>query len=200
MKILKLAFFLIFSFQIICSNAQALKQMEKVELLPTNLHAAQNLRLDKNGEGCAVLFVHSTIPNLKFEGNIVGEIANESGTYYVYLMQGTSKLEINKANNKILLKFPKVGVKTVYQTTIEYANEYGSLEIFSDPSGASVELISNQDKISLGSTPIKGNVDIKTGNYTVILSKKGFESKTINNVKITADKITKLGTKKLKRQ
>lgn len=181
--------------------AQALQIEKDVELMPKNLTASTNQRKDSKDQVCGLLLVNSTIDGLKFDPKTaVGNVKYENGTYHVYLSPGTKKLAVNDANgNKLILSLPGVQPKSTYTVTIFEADERGVLEIQSDPSGANVTLVSDAERIDLGTTPIRKNASIRVGSYNVTVSKKGFESKTVKNVKIKAGKTTKLGTVKLKR-
>lgn len=180
--------------------AQALQVAEDVESIPQNLYAARNPRTAANGKVCGVLFVHSTIGDLKFSGKVVGDVSNEASTYYVYLEPGTKKLEVyNSAGNKLIMKLPSVESKTTYQVTVSNVEERGSLSCASVPSGAIVEISLDNEQTSLGKTPIRGDIEIKSGTYTIVVSKPGYNEYVLNGVKIKPNKITNLGTIKLKK-
>lgn len=182
-------------------NAQSLEFDKPAEILPHSIFAARNLRVDSKGKPCGVLMVHSTIEDLRFKGQIEGNVDYDSGIYYVYLHQGTTKLDIEDISGSITqIELPKIEPKTTYEITIFKGNNRGSLTCKSDPSGASVIAILPNDTIYLGRTPLKQNVKLLTGIYTIKVSKKGYKTKIIQNVNIKANKTTKLGTVKLKRQ
>lgn len=178
---------------------QSLLIVEPVEFLPTQIYASRNPRQDAKGKFCGVLMIHSAIKNLKFQG-CVGDINYENGIYYVYLPAGMKKLNISDGyGNNLSIKLPVIAPKSTYQATIARTIEKGNLICKSDPSGAMVTLHSSDEDINLGQTPILGNVEIKEGTYTITLSKANFQTQKIKNVKIKKDKVTDLGTIKLKK-
>ena len=183
-------------------SAQKLVMDGKVELLPLNVYASRNPRTDSDGQFCGVLMVHSTNDRLQFAGAIEGEVTRNAGVYYVYLRPGTTKLSIlSPAGSHLDVKLDKITPKCTYQVTVYEDTRRGLLVCTSDPSGAVVTVISsNGDEKVIGNTPIKGNAELMVGVYTITIAKKGFQTKTLNNVEIIANKTKKLGTIKLKKQ
>lgn len=180
--------------------SQTLRMGKSVEIVPHNIYASKNPRMDSNGQACGVLLIHSTLKDLKFYGQIEGDVKFEAGVYYIYLHQNSTKLTIKQSDgSKLNIKIPKIQSKTTYQATIFESEERGYLICSSDPSGANVTLISPKDRIEIGKTPLKGNVEILEGNYDIEISKKGFVPEIIKNIKIKSNKTTKIGTIKLKK-
>lgn len=181
--------------------AEALQIDKEVQFLPKNLTASTNPRKDSKGGMCGLLMVNSTIDGLKFDPKIaVGKVEYTNGTYYVYLPAGTKKLTVtDNSGSELKLSLPSIQPKATYQVTVFENDERGVLECQSDPSGANIVLVSGSERIDLGRTPIRKNASIRVGTYQVQVSKPGFESKTVDNVRIKAGKTTKLGTVKLKR-
>lgn len=182
--------------------AQKLVIENKVELLSTNIYASRNPRVDSEGQFCGVLMVHSTNDGLRFSGAIEGEVTREAGVYYVYLRPGTTTLSIiPPSGNQLDMKFEKITPKCTYQVTVYEDARRGRLVCASDPSGAVVTVISsNSDEKVVGNTPIKGNVELLAGVYTITITKKGYQPEVLKKVKISANKTKKLGTIKLKKQ
>lgn len=180
--------------------AQTLCLEGDVQVDPQNIYAARNPRKDAKGYPCGVLMLHSTIEGLKFNGQMVGDVAYEAGVYYIYLPQNAKKLEVTAPSGSVLkVPLPKIETKVTYEATLFYQFPKGALACASDPSGATVTLISSNERINLGRTPLKGNVEVLTGVYKVEISKPGFQSVIKQNVKINSGKTTKLGTIKLKK-
>lgn len=195
MKYLLLAFSLLTAF---LSGAQQLEIEAQAELLPQSIYAARNTRQTPKGKFCGVLMVHSIVKGLRFEGATVGAISYEDGIYYVYLAPETSKLKVyNAVGNVINLTLPKIQPKATYQVTIFESEARGSLVCKSDPSGAQVTLISPSGEIDLGKTPLRGNIDILEGTYSIRVTKPGYKDKTVKNVRIRHGKKTSVGTIKL---
>lgn len=180
--------------------AQTLCLEGDVKVDPQNIYAARNPRKDAKGYPCGVLMLHSTIEGLEFNGQMVGDVAYEAGVYYIYLSQNAKKLEVIAPSGSVLkISLPKIETKVTYEATLYYQFPKGSLTCASDPSGATVTLISANERINLGRTPLKGNVEVLTGVYKVEISKPGFQSVIKQDVKINSGKTTKLGTIKLKK-
>lgn len=178
--------------------AQVLCIEKDVEVMPKNIYAARNQRKDAKGVPCGVVMFHSTIEGLKFKGQTVGEVAYDAGVYYVYLPGKCKKLEVVAPSGSVLkIGLPGIVSKTTYEATLYYVYPKGTLTCASDPSGAKVTLVSGSERVKLGKTPLKGNVEVVTGVYTVEVSKPGFQTVVKNNVKISEGKTTKLGTVKL---
>lgn len=180
------------------AGAQQLEIETQAELLPKSIYAARNTRQTPKGKFCGVLMVHSIVKDLRFEGATVGPVAYQDGIYYVYLAPETSKLKVaNAVGNTINLVLPKIQSKATYQVTIFESEVRGSLVCQSDPSGAQVTLLTPDGEIDLGRTPLRGNIDILEGTYSIRVTKPGYKDKTIKNVKIRNGKKNSLGTIKL---
>ena len=180
-------------------EAQQLVETDSFKALEGNIFARRNPREDVSGNPCAVVFVRSTIPDLHFYGNVMGDVAYENATYVVYVQAGTEQLEIyGDSKNKLILKFSPLQSKATYEVTVQETSDKGTIELITVPSGADVYMIAKGERIHLGRTPLKGNALIKTGKYQVEIEKQGYRSARINNVKIVKDKTTKLGKVKLK--
>ncbi|MDE5850000.1 MAG: TonB family protein [Muribaculaceae bacterium] len=194
----KLVLLFIICMMAIDSTAQVLCLENQVEVQTNNIYAARNPRKDAKGVPCGVLMLHSTIEGLTFKGSVVGDVQNDAGVYVIYLPQNTKKLEAVAPSGSVLkIDLPKIESKATYTATVYYEYEKGSLVCASDPSGASVTLISGSERTDLGKTPLKGNVEVLTGVYNVEVSKSGFQTVVKSNVKISSGKTTNLGTVKL---
>lgn len=189
-------FYFILSFE---ANAQSLSIDGNVETLVGNVYASRYSRTDAKGRFCGVLLVHSTIKNLEFSGDTIGDVKYKSGVYYVYLRPKTTKLNISDPDGASLrLELPKIQPKTTYEITIYKPEERGVLQCDSDPSGAMITLLFKDHRIELGRTPLRGShAEVLTGIYNIEISKKGYSTRVIDNVKIKRDKTTKLGMIKL---
>lgn len=187
-------------FMTLAAYSQSLVTDGDVRLRPNDIFArkAENLRKDEKGIPCAVIMIHSTERGLQFVGETVGNVAHENATYYVYLKAGANKLEIKDGyKNSLKLKFPKLAPKSTYEVTVSETSEKGHLSLTTKPSGAKVSVSSKDGTINLGRTPVKGEIDIKAGVYDIVIVKSGYATKRIENVRISGNKTTKLGTIKL---
>ncbi len=76
--------------------------IDKLLYSTSDISGSSKPRLDANGKACALLKVPSH-DKLIFEGNIVGDVENKNGEYWVYLTEGSYLLTI-KAEGKDPLK------------------------------------------------------------------------------------------------
>ena len=197
MKHLIAILFLLFS--ITQCYAQELRLEKDVTLLEKNIHAQRNTRNDEKGNPCGLILVRSTEPDLTFTGNVIGDIDYNNATYYVYMSPGSTKLTVsNGRRNMLNLKFSPLQQKTTYEAIVLETSDKGSLSLRTVPSGAEVFLVNKGERISLGRTPIKSTVEIKTGTYRIEVEKKGYEGWRKRAVTITKGKTTDLGKIKLK--
>lgn len=171
---------------------------DDVILQSSNLYASMYPRFDKKGKACAVLLLQSTLPNLRFYGDIVGDVERKQSTYYIYLKPGTNKLKVRAGeDSEVDIRFDKVQPKYTYEVRISETVDIGRVSLTSDPSGASVKLVSSEKSIDLGRTPIKGEMKILAGTYQLIISKPGYLEIT-KKITIKPNLTTNLGTIKLK--
>lgn len=193
---------LIISFLISLVSFQAFSQEiaseGDVSTLVTNIHASLNNRLDDNGNACGILFVKSTIPDLSFSGNVIGDVEYKNAVYNVYLSPGTKKIKVSDSKgHKLNLDLPKIAQKTAYEVTIISKSGYGSLQISTIPSGADVYIESEFGLDSIGQTPIEDDLKFITGKHNVIIKKNNYVDYNIE-IEIKDNKTTKLNNIKLK--
>ncbi len=87
-------------------TAQQLK-IESVTLDPVDLTAQTEMRKDLNGVPCALVKVRLTLGGALFSGNVVGEVKNHVGEYYVYMTDGSKELRLKQERVKPLaIYFP----------------------------------------------------------------------------------------------
>ena len=69
--------------------------IQSLEYLPTDLTASTQARTDLNGNKCGLVKVQCVLDNVKFSGNIIGNVEHKDGEYWVYLTKGSKQLYIN---------------------------------------------------------------------------------------------------------
>lgn len=79
----------------IAASAQELT-VEKVYLDAADLSGQTRMRKDLNGEPCALVKVRLTLPGAVFSGDVVGDVFNNGGEYWVYVIDGTKHLRLNQ--------------------------------------------------------------------------------------------------------
>ena len=63
-----------------------------------DLSASTNPRMDENGNPCGLVKVKSLSSDLRFKGQVVGEVENKVNEYWVYMAQGSKELRIIHPN------------------------------------------------------------------------------------------------------
>ena len=66
-----------------------------VTAAPTDLTASTSSRLDLNGRKCALVKVRCVLDGLTFQGNVMGAVEQKDGEYYVYMTDGTKRLDVH---------------------------------------------------------------------------------------------------------
>ena len=75
------------------SSAQELT-VKSMEAAPLDLSASTSPRLDLNKQPCALVKVQLPLVGAAFSGNVLGEVENRAGVYWVYMSQGSYKLQV----------------------------------------------------------------------------------------------------------
>lgn len=152
-------------------------------LVPSDLSVQIQPRKDLNGKNCALVKVGIGLQGVQFEGNIMGEIANKVGEYWVYMPRGCRMLKVKHPNcSPIMVTFANFGIEKLesnrtYQLTLKVSNvpqtvQQQTLTIRYSPSSAMVLIDSKLIKGSNGI--VKTILPIGQHSYMVICD--GYES------------------------
>lgn len=152
-------------------------------LVPSDLSVQIQPRKDLNGKNCALVKVGIGLQGVQFEGNIMGEIANKVGEYWVYMPRGCRMLKVKHPNcSPIMVTFANFGIEKLesnrtYQLTLKVSNvpqtvQQQTLTIRYSPSSAMVLIDSKLIKGSNGI--VKTTLPIGQHSYMVICD--GYES------------------------
>lgn len=152
-------------------------------LVPSDLSVQIQPRKDLNGKKCALVKVGIGLQGVQFEGNIMGEIANKVGEYWVYMPRGCRMLKVKHPNcSPIMVTFANFGIEKLesnrtYQLTLKVSNvpqtvQQQTLTIRYSPSSAMVLIDSKLIKGSNGI--VKTTLPIGQHSYMVICD--GYES------------------------
>lgn len=109
-KIMKaFTFFVLLLFSIsVCSQELHVKSFGIAE---SDLSAQIQSRKDLNDKNCALVKVGIGLQGVQFEGNVVGQVVNNVGEYWVYMPQGNSMLRIShKDYTPIMINFYDYGI------------------------------------------------------------------------------------------
>ena len=152
-------------------------------LVPSDLSVQIQPRKDLNDKNCALVKVGIGLQGVQFEGNIMGEIANKVGEYWVYMPRGCRMLKVKHPNcSPIMVTFANFGIEKLesnrtYQLTLKVSNvpqtvQQQILTIRYSPSSAMVLIDSKLIKGSNGI--VKTTLPIGQHSYMVICD--GYES------------------------
>ena len=121
-------------------SAQEIK-VKSMELLPSDLTARTNLRLDGNDEPCALIkVIVPTVEGMQFGGWVIGNIGYLPGEYQVYVPAGTKKITFrhpNYAPGEIRFTIPIEG-KCTYRVTLDVPQKEKGLESVEQGDAASM--------------------------------------------------------------
>lgn len=157
-------------------------------LVPSDLSVQIQPRKDLNGKNCALVKVGIGLQGIQFEGNIMGEIANKVGEYWVYMPRGCRMLKVKHPNcSPIMVTFANFGIEKLesnrtYQLTLKVSNvpqtvQQQTLTIRYSPSSAMVLIDSKLIKGSNGI--VKTTLPIGQHSYMVICDGYELEEGTV---------------------
>lgn len=109
-KIMKaFTFFVLLLFSIsVCSQELHVKSFGIAE---SDLSAQTQPRKDLNDKNCALVKVGIGLQGVQFEGNVVGNVVNKVGEYWVYIPQGSRMLKVKHSDySPVLVVFANYGV------------------------------------------------------------------------------------------
>lgn len=93
----------------ISSYAQGLKITEIKETVSGS--DAFHAPIDKNGHPCGLVKIQAMIPDLRFEGEVEGDISFEKNEYKVFLAKGSKQLMIKRPQVlPVVVNFPDFGI------------------------------------------------------------------------------------------
>lgn len=101
------------------ATAQEMEVVSMKEAL-FDITASTNKRLDNNGKACALIKVVLPIQGASFEGNIIDNVINNGGEYWVYLTAGSKFLKIKHPEKiPLLINIEKYGLSLEGSHTYE---------------------------------------------------------------------------------
>ena len=75
-------------------SAQAQKAVVESFGATNDLSAQKYSRDDLNGRKCALVKVQVIAQDVTFQGNVMGDVKEQSGEYWVYMTDGTKQLKV----------------------------------------------------------------------------------------------------------
>ena len=123
--------------------------VKSFKISESDLSAQAKSRKDLNDKNCALIKVGVGLQNVLFEGNIVGDVTNKAGEYWVYMPQGSRMLKVKHPSySPIMVTFSNYGIEKLesnrtYQLTMNVFNinqtsQQQTLTIKYSPSSAMV--------------------------------------------------------------
>ena len=123
--------------------------VKSFKISESDLSAQAKSRKDLNDKNCALINVSVGLQNVLFEGNIVGDVTNKAGEYWVYMPQGSRMLKVKHPSySPIMVTFSNYGIEKLesnrtYQLTMNVFNinqtsQQQTLTIKYSPSSAMV--------------------------------------------------------------
>ncbi len=95
------------------SSAQELT-VKSMEAAPLDLSASTSPRLDLNKQPCALVKVRLPLSGADFSGNVLGEVENRAGVYWVYMSKGSYMLQVRHPEYVALdVNFRDYGIRGV---------------------------------------------------------------------------------------
>ena len=92
--------------------------MKSFVAAPMDLSASTHPRLDLNKQPCALVKVRLAAPGAAFSGNVLGEVENHEGVYWVYMSQGSYMLQVRHPDYVALdVNFRDYGIRGVEEKT-----------------------------------------------------------------------------------
>ncbi|MBQ0023999.1 MAG: hypothetical protein KBT29_12275, partial [Prevotellaceae bacterium] len=88
---------LLFTICLISAYAQELS-VKSFYFASNDISGSSQLRLDGNGDACALVKVQLATQGAKFSGNTVGNAPYNSGEYWVYMTEGSKNLQVRHDN------------------------------------------------------------------------------------------------------
>ena len=83
---------------LLCTMTSAAQKLTDTDITfaadPMDLTAQSQARLDLNGVKCALLKVQVLATDVRFQGNVMGDVRREPGEYWVYMTNGTKQVKI----------------------------------------------------------------------------------------------------------
>lgn len=149
----------------------------------SDLSAQTQPRKDLNDKNCALVKVGIGLQGVQFEGNVVGNVVNKVGEYWVYMSRGSRMLKVKHPNySPIMVAFSNYGIEKLednrtYQLTMNTSNtrqntQLQILTIRYTPASAMVLIDSKLVKGSKGM--VKATLPVGQHSYMVICD--GYES------------------------
>ena len=117
MTMKSIIFFLFFIFGITNITFAQKLIVESLKNAESDLSVQTQPRKDLNDKNCALVKVGIGLQGVQFEGNIVGNVVNKTGEYWVYMPQGSRMLKVKHPNySPVMVSFPDFGIEKLAES------------------------------------------------------------------------------------
>ncbi len=126
--------------------------------------------IGKNGVPCGLVKVKSTISDLSFSGQIVGNIENETNEYNIYMERGATHLVISRPNVlPAMISFPDFGIDSVVSKAT-YNVQVKNIKLNPKTNTVSIDVKPRFAKVYIDNMPISTEIS-DDGHYQILLPK-----------------------------
>lgn len=126
--------------------------------------------IGKNGVPCGLVKVKSTISDLSFSGQIVGNIENETNEYNIYMERGATHLVISRPNVlPAMINFPDFGIDSVVSKAT-YNVQVKNIKLNPKTNTVSIDVKPRFAKVYIDNMPISTEIS-DDGHYQILLPK-----------------------------
>ena len=118
--------------------------VESFKIAEGDLTAQTQPRKDLNDKNCALVKVGLGLQGAEFEGDIVGDVDNKTGEYWVYMPQGNHRLKVKHANySPIIVTFADYGIEKLlsnrtYELIVSFMTNVISIPV---ADGVSIDMV-----------------------------------------------------------
>ena len=167
---MKITMFLVIFFVTFSSICQS-QGIKVVKVEETNSGAdAFHAPKGKDGMPCGLVKLKSTIPDLCFDGQIVGNVDNKTNEYYIYMERGTTQLVVSRPNVlPIVVSFPDYGIESIVSKAT-YSVQIKDVKLNPQTNTLSIDVKPRFASIFIDDIPITTN-NSNDGRYQILLPK-----------------------------
>ena len=156
--------------------------VKSFEMVPMDLSASTNPRLDLNNQPCALVKVQLVDDISRVEGNVIGQVVNRGTEKWVYLTAGTKMMKIVPVRHlPLLITFADYGVKAV-EGKVTYELTLAESQTIPEQQLKKQKLVINFQPASamvlIDSKPYTGKghveVELPLGEHTYMIAATGY--------------------------
>lgn len=124
----------------------------------------------KDGMPCGLVKLKSTIPDLCFDGQIVGDVDNKTNEYYIFMERGTTHLVVSRPNVlPVVINFPDYGIESIVSKAT-YSVQVKDVKLNPKTNTVSIDVKPRFASIFIDDIPI-ATKNSNDGRYQILLPK-----------------------------